>query len=717
MELEQDGRDFSADQYPQNPAEMRLHGGWLLIARIGWIVLTLLILMLNAIAIPRTDALLQSVCQPGAPCLSYQVQPGDLRVLQQLGLSPAFNAAYQITWGMGTTLICSALAALIFWRQSSDRMALFCAYMLVLWGGATFSTLLDLGLRTLAPVWYWLIGGVDLLTQVSPLAFFLLFPSGRFVPRWTRWGLLVIVLLEVQFVFFTNEYIGQFSALNGLSFASLLFGLVGLQVYRYRRVSTFRERQQTKWVVFGLAVALGGFALLLLIGNLFPAVSANSSLGGNPISATAVDGLLLLLPISIAIAVLRSNLWDIDIIINRTLVYGALTASVVGGYILVVGYLGTLFRTGSNLLISLVATGIVAVLFQPLRGWLQRGVNRLLYGQRDEPYAVVAQLSRRLESILAPDAILPAIAETLANSLKLPYVAIALRQGEEFTIAATYGVPADGALTLPLSYQAEPIGKLVLGPRQRGETLTPADRSLLDDLARQVGPAIHAVRLTADLQRSRERLVTTREEERRRLRRDLHDGLGATLAALHLQAGAIRTLMGQDLPAADAELLELQAGIRSSISDIRRLVYALRPPTLDEFGLAGAIRQYAAQYDRPGELDGRLLIEVEAPAQLPGLPAAMEVAAYRVVQEALTNVVRHAQAHTCRIRLSRPDESSGVLLVEINDDGVGLPNEPHAGVGLLSMRERAEEVGGSCVIASAPEHGTHVQVRLPFPKE
>ena len=169
-----------------------------------------------------------------------------------------------------------------------------------------------------------------------------------------------------------------------------------------------------------------------------------------------------------------------------------------------------------------------------------------------------------------------------------------------------------------------------LAPRAPGEAF-PKDQRLLDELARQGGLAAHAVRLTADLQRSREHLVTAREEERRRLRRDLHDGLGATLAALHLQAGAIRTLMRQDLAAAEAELLDLQAEIRSAVSDIRRLVYALRPPTLDELGLVGAIRQYAAQYDTEPCFGRRacrsLSVVVEAPNELPALTAAVEVAA------------------------------------------------------------------------------------------
>jgi signal transduction histidine kinase len=188
------------------------------------------------------------------------------------------------------------------------------------------------------------------------------------------------------------------------------------------------------------------------------------------------------------------------------------------------------------------------------------------------------------------------------------------------------------------------------------------------------------------------------------------------LAALHLQAGAIRLLMRHDLASADVEMLDLQAEIRSAIADIRRLVYALRPPTLDELGLVGAIRQYAAQYDLPGtqsESDGCLRVTVEAPEHLPALPAAVEVAAYRIVQEALTNVARHAHARTCTVRLAIPD----AFQMEISDDGVGFPAQSYAGVGLLSMRERAAESGGSCLVESAPGRGTRILVHLPLSKE
>lgn len=371
----------------------------------------------------------------------------------------------------------------------------------------------------------------------------------------------------------------------------------------------------------------------------------------------------------------------------------------------VVGYLGVLFRSGGNLAFSLVATGLIAVLFQPLRNWLQRGVNRLTYGQRDEPYAVVAQLGRRIEGTLAPDAVLPAIVETVAQALKLSYAAISLKQGNDFMTVAAHGSPVDGMLTLPLIYQTEPVGQLLLGPRRQGKGFTPADRRLLEDLARQVGVAAHAVRLTADLQRSREQLVTSREEERRRLRRDLHDGLGSTLTSLMFKLDTADTLLDSDLTAARALLEETRSQMHASISDIRRLVYDLRPPILDEWGLAEALRERVAQYTL-----NDVRVTIEAPDSMPPLPAAVEVAAYRIALEALANVVKHAHAGICAIRLALSPEA---LTVEVRDDGVGRGESP-PGVGLIAMRERVTELGGSLVVEDAEPHGTCVRARFPL---
>ncbi|MGZ3644826.1 MAG: hypothetical protein ACXVCM_13360 [Ktedonobacteraceae bacterium] len=345
--------------------------------------------------------MLQTICQPGTLCINGWT-PAEVSQIQQSGLSPGWLAAYQIGWDVGTTLIYTALAALIFWRRSADRMALFCAYMLVLFGGATYTGLLDLGLRTVAPVWFWLVGGLELLAQVCVPTFFLLFPSGRFVPRWTRWGVLVVGLYEVWYVFLSNAYLGQLTGVGDLVFAALLLGLVGLQVYRYRRVSIYRERQQTKWVVFGLSVALGGFALFLIIGNLFlPPELLNSPAAGALIPITVTNSLLFFIPISIAIAVLRSRLYDIDNVINKALVYSLLTALLALLYFSFIFALQFLFQGmvhQNNAVAIVISTLAIAALFQPLRYHLQQIIDRRFCRRKYDAARTVAAFSATLRN-------------------------------------------------------------------------------------------------------------------------------------------------------------------------------------------------------------------------------------------------------------------------------------------------------------------------------
>ncbi|MGZ6357152.1 MAG: hypothetical protein ACXWOX_21475 [Ktedonobacteraceae bacterium] len=363
---------------------------------------------------------------------NYGWTPAELSQLQQAGFSPGFLAAYQIGWAVGTTLLYTALAALIFWRRSTDQMALFCAYMLVLFGGTTYTLLLDIGLRTEAPGWYWLVGVLELLGQVSVPTFFLLFPSGRFVPPWTRWGVLVFVLYFVWYIFRPPADLGQLSGLIGLVFAVLLLGLVGLQVYRYRRVSTFHERQQTKWVVFGLAVAIGGFALFLILGTLFIPSDTPSSPGvGSLITITLIYGLLLLIPVSITFAILRSQLYDIDVIINKALVYSLLTGILAAIYLGVIFALQYLLRgminQNSNVAI-VVSTLIIAALFQPLRHRIQRIIDRRFYRSKYDTAKIIANFNSKLREEVDLDTLSEHLVAVVQETMQPEHVSLWLRK-------------------------------------------------------------------------------------------------------------------------------------------------------------------------------------------------------------------------------------------------------------------------------------------------
>jgi two-component system, NarL family, sensor kinase len=490
----------------------------------------------------------------------------------------------------------------------------------------------------------------------------------------------------------------------------LLVGVVGSIasiVVRFRK-ATGMERAQLKW----LTVA----GLLVIVGNILGSIPW-LIWQDNPLtlelSIVVMDITLVNIVVATGVAILRYRLWDIHIFINRALVYGALTALVVALYVIIVGSLGAVLQSGGSLLVSLLGTGIVAISFQPLRERLQRNVNRLMYGERDDPYTVLGRLSQRLEVVVASKSVLPTIVETVADAFKLPYAAIALKESEKFTIAAEYTRSSafapqnDGDLeTLPLVYHLETIGQLILAPRSPGESFSDADRQLLETIARQAGIAAYNVRLTQDLQRSRERLVTTREEERRRLRRDLHDGLGPVLAAMSFKLDAIHNLANWDAGTVQRMAAELKFQMQEALADIRRIAYDLRPPALDELGLVGALKEYIASCN---QVQG-LHFTLEAPENTPPLPAAVEVAAYRIALEAMNNVSRHAGAHHCYVRLSLPDD----LCLEILDDGRGLPGTVRAGVGLISMCERAEELGGQCIAEALPQGGTGITARLPL---
>lgn len=701
-------------------ADTHLSGTLLLIARGIWLVLMLLFCGLSLVAL-LVYALQFHGFQEGvyAHLISTPaiVSGYDALTSRYLLFTRSFTnlmlALLSLCW--------FAVSLLLFWRRSDDWMALFISLFLVM-----LATNLSPALSVLAHVAGFAsplgisIMLLHLLTWSSVIFFFALFPDGRFVPGWTRWLTLAYLLWQVPFCLPTNT---PFSIVHWppLLIASLFLGLVlacaHAQIYRYRRVSTTMQRQQTKWVVFGMVLGTFVDAANLLPLLVFPILTQSSAL--HPLYATlnAVTFPLafLLIPVTVGVAMLRYRLWDIDLLINRTLVYGLLSASIIGLSLLVVVGLGALFSALGNLLISLFATGLVAVLVQPLRRRLQQAVNRLMFGERDEPYRLLSRLGSRLETTLALDALLPTIVETIAQVFKLSYVAItSIQQGEDILAAYTGKIHQQADLVrVPLVAQTERVGDLLLAARTPDDSLTPADLRLLHDLAPQIAVAVQATRLTTelkllarDLQQSRTRLITAREEERRRLRRDLHDGLGPLLASLTFKIDAARNLLGQDSERADQLLEAVRGQTQEALADIRRLVYNLRPPVLDQLGLLSALREQGVQYHQRGPQ-----ILMDLPESLPPLPAAVEVAAYRIAQEALTNVVRHAGAQHCLLRLGL---QNNLLTLQITDDGKGIPDEHRIGAGLLTMRERASELEGCCTITQGAPTGTTIQVSFPL---
>jgi signal transduction histidine kinase len=611
------------------------------------------------------------------------------------------------------------LASLLFVKKSDQRMGRFLAFYLIAHG-----TLLAGPIEMLESYW----PGITRLNSFVLLPIFAgpataaligLFPDGRFVPRWSGWlvpaTLLVLPIgqwmerggLPIGVSFFERLLIGMAILIAVAIFLAFMY----IAVHRYRHISTTEQRQQTKWVVYGIFL----WAVLLFISTVPWMMGLSLPPGSQvpwwlPVAQLFWYLSTAILPLTLTIAVMRYRLFEVDLFINRTLVYGPLTAGIILLYIVVVGAFGLLFQSGGNLIVSLMATGLVAVLFQPLRERLQRGVNHMMYGDRDDPVTIFTRLGDLLEASGSPQEMLPGLVRTIAQTLKLPYTAIELGQSPRLETVAEYGQRPKEIKRFPLVYQSEHIGNLLAAPRDRGENFGGGDQQLLENIARQAGAMAYAVHLANELQRSRTRLVKAREEERRRLRRDLHDELGPQLASQALIIEALEKRLSQD-PASAARLLgELKRQSQQAVEDIRQIVYDLRPPALDDLGLVDALLESLSAYQRSG-----VVFRLLASEKLPPLPAAIEAAAYRIIQEAVTNVVRHSGADSCLVRIEYvdgPDDLALRLLVE--DDGNGLPSQGHKGVGLHSMRERAVELGGECIINDIPEGGVRVQASLPL---
>lgn len=641
------------------------------------------------------------------------------------------NAASQVGRYAYVTLALpiSVVGALITFRRSGNRIGL-----LMLVGGLSIACdqfafdYVRYGVSNEIPAvrvvgwignWMWVIPPTTLLFTL------LLFPNGHLPSRRWRplawlvggWSALTVGLATFGAGVYNGPPLDPHSALPGRAgqllsavmpamfglFPLLLLAAAASAVVRFRHAQG-DERSQLTWLAYaGSLVAFVWF---------IPRVHQVGTW-----ERAAADILLWLVPAAIGIAVLRYRLYEIDRIVNRTIVYAVLTGCVGGTYVLAVTLLGAVFEQKSGLIVSLVASALVAVFFAPLRARLQRAVDRLLYGQRREPFAVVSRLGSRLEAAMAPDDVLPTIVETVGQALKLPYAAIELRRDGRFEPVYVRGTLTGEPIEFALTYRGETLGRLVVGPRAPNEPYSPSDQRLLRDLARHAGIAVHAARLTADLQRSRERLVTTREEERRRLRRDLHDGLGPTLAGMAFQVEAASRVLPAE-PERAKELLEkLKTTVKQTIAEVHQVVDGLRPPALDELGLVRAIRQHGAQFAGTDSFapsaSGAVAMDVRAPASMPQLPAAVEVAVYRIATEAITNVLRHSDARHCTVNIRLND----TLELEVVDDGHGMDTASREGVGLSSMRERAAELGGSCVTESSATTGTRIFVRLPIALE
>jgi len=588
-----------------------------------------------------------------------------------------------------------------------------------------------------------LVGNTAWLAALTMLvSSFLFFPDGRLLSRRWRWfarlALVAVIVGELAQTLDPqgldngptrlHNPIGIPGASNllqgvyALASLSLLVVLVaGLvsQVLRYRRGDR-ETRHQLKWVMAALTILVTTSVITIMAG---PVLNLPAWVG------TTVDGLgYLVIPLAIGVAILKYRLYDIDVVISRTLVYGALAAFITAVYVGSVVGVGTLVGSGGrpDLVLSIVATAIVAVAFQPVRERLQKVANRLVYGRRATPYEVLSQFSERVAETYAADEALPRMARVLAEGTGADSAAVWLRTGAEIRPAAFHPAMSNGLRAqpvtgqvlpalpeadraVPVRHQGELLGALTVQKR-KGETLTPIEEKLLEDLAHQAGLVLKNVGLTADLQarledlrESRKRLVAAQDQERRKLERDLHDGAQQHLVAIKVKLGLAEVLAAKDPEKARAILAELKQDADEALETLRDLARGIYPPLLADKGLSAALEAQARKAMLP--------VTVEADG-IGRYPQEVEAAVYFCVLEALQNVQKYAEANHAVVRLR---EENDVLSFEVEDDGHGFdPVTAKRGSGLTNMTDRLDAVGGTVQVQSAPGKGARLEGRLPI---
>jgi len=500
----------------------------------------------------------------------------------------------------------------------------------------------------------------------------------------------------------------------GLLFIVVMGLAVASLVVRFRR-GDGEEREQIKWLMFAGAATVIWFALPLNHGN-----------GGWP---DFVQGFVLaLIPLSIGVAILKYRLYDIDVVIRKTVVFGVLAAFITLVYVAIVQGLGSLFT--DTLVLRIVATALVAVAFQPVRDRANRLANRLVYGDRATPYEVLARFGERVGETYASDDVLPRIARVIAEGTAAARSDVWLRLGDRLTLAASWPVvepqgsfamegdelpPIDADRVAPVRHQGELLGAIAV-TKPASEPLGAGEAELLDRLAEQAGLVLANARLTADLEArlmqiaqqaadlraSRQRIVAAQDEERRRLERNIHDGAQQHLVALAVKLRLAKSALQKDPAHGRRMLEEIRGEVDAALDTLRSLALGIYPPLLEEQGIAAAL---AAQYVR-SSLPVRM-----ASDGIGRYPIELEAAVYFCTLEALQNAAKYAHASAITISFRELD---GALEFSVVDDGVGFdPTSRPAGSGIQGIRDRMAVFGGDAEIASSPGAGTTVVGRVP----
>lgn len=604
-------------------------------------------------------------------------------------------------------LICigySLAAMLLLWLRPRDPMVRFLVLTLVSVGVVESGMTDDLirlgisnpGVGFITPLAY----VMRALEMGCGLLMLYIYPEGQFQPTWTRNLAVIWVLLLSLWLVFPGIW---FNVLDGITWRktiwiSLAFSALWLLSGVIAWWTRLRLSHEHRGV--GRSMLLASMCVLFYyVAGLIPGLG---TMPGGMLQTVLLAFSLLSVPLNILVAMVRHRLHDGERLVARAITLLLLTILIGGLHLTLVFSLVEAFALRDALIPSVLGTVLVMLVLTPLRDWLQRGVNRWLYGERNRPIEILQKLSAQLELATTPLAALTRLSDVTVNLLKLQYLAVRLKSDHGVPLIER-GLITPYVETFALKAEGQTVGVLVVGA---GAPLGNDLRAMLTTVAQQAGSAAQAHFLSAQVMASRERLVRAREEERRRLRRDLHDGLGPTLAAQQLKLGAARVAL-YDVKRVDALLLELENGVERAIAEVRQVVDELRPPAIDDLGLFEAIHQRVQ--DLTGGSGIKMTLDFHGP--LPELLAAVEVASYRIVIEAVMNVLKHAQAQACQIELKVLETS---LWITVQDDGIGQARLNETGVGIGAMRERCEELGGRFEINTAETGGVRILAMLPL---
>jgi signal transduction histidine kinase len=664
-----------------------------------------------------------------------RVGPSTVGSFSDLGFLVAFGSFAIVGYVLATRLGDNPIGWLALATGACVGLdALLSSYgVYALRGGAGGREVAAVALSLDAPLWLPLVA---LPTTCSVL----LFPDGHLPSprwRWFAWALgigLVVVFAAILFSpgSLADSGFPQVQNPFGLdvirpvlesALVVLLILPIGIVasivslIQRYRRAAGI-ERLQLRWLVSAAAVVGVVYAVVFLL-------SLNEEWGGATtpgwlaVLQTVAITSFALIPIAIGVSVLRYRLYDIDVVINRAVLFAALGAFITAVYVAIVVGIGTLIGSRTAPVLSAAAAAAVAVAFQPARRRAQRLADRLVYGERATPYEVLAEFSDRLGNAYATDDLLPRMARTLAEATGAARADVYVRVGDELRPDAAWppdarpdvGIPVGGAAPAPsastalelVRHQDEVLGAVSVA-KKPGEPVTPTEARLVRDLAAQAGLVLRNVRLIEELRASRQRLVSAQDAERRKLERNLHDGAQQQLVALAVQLKVLDDLTQRDPEGAHALVESLQGAAADALDNLRDLARGIYPPLLADKGLIAALESQARKAPLPVTVEG---------AAIGRYPQDVEAAVYFCSLEALQNTVKYAEATSASVRIAQRD---GVLRFEVRDDGKGFDSSVTGrGTGLQGISDRVAAMGGATTVMAAPGKGTTVAGEIPLP--